>query len=72
MLSQADILDELRTDGYDINIRTLRYWRTVGLLPKLYQDGMQWGYPEEITNNIKELCNKFGRLIGDTIFVHTL
>ena len=67
-LGQADILNILRSDGYDVNIRTLRYWRTVGLLPQLYNRG----YPIEIIDTIKELCNKFGRLIGDVILIITL
>ena len=68
MLGQADILDILRSDGYDVGIRTLRYWRSVGLLPQLYNRE----YPEDILDTIKELCNRFGRLIGDTVFVHRL
>ena len=68
MLGQSDILHELRSDGYDVGIRTLRYWRSVGLLPQLYKRG----YPVEVLDTIKELCNRFGRLVGDTIFIHTL
>ena len=68
MLGQADILDILRSDGYDVGSRTLRYWRSVGLLPQLYHRE----YPEDILDTIKGLCNRFGRLVGDTVFVYTL
>jgi len=68
MLSQAEILDILRQDGYDVGLRTLRYWRSVGLLPRLY--GRK--YSIDVIDNIKDLCNRFGRLIGDTIFIHIL
>jgi len=72
MLSQSEIVDLLNGDGYDLGIRTLRYWRSVGLLPKLQQEGIHYGYDLEIINDIKELCNKFSRLIGDIIFIYTI
>lgn len=68
MLSQSEILDILRQEGYDVGLRTLRYWRSIGLLPQLYNKK----YPPEVLDNIKELCYKFGRLVGDTIFVYSL
>ena len=69
MLSQVELLNDLRLEGYDVGLRTLRYWRSIGLLPRLYPNRK---YPEYIKDNIKSLCNKFGRLIGDTIFIYTL
>ena len=68
MFTQSEILDMLRRDGYDVGLRTLRYWRSVGLLPQLYDRK----YPLDVIDNIKELCNRLGRLIGDTIFIRTL
>ena len=68
MLRQTDVVDILRSDGYDISIRTLRYWRSVGLLPELYNRK----YPECILDTIKELCYKYRRLIGDIVFVYKL
>ena len=68
MLSQSEILDILRDDGYDVRLRTLRYWRSIGLLPQLYNKK----YPIEIVDKIKDICVEFSRLIGDVIFIYTL
>tara|TARA_Y100000310_G_scaffold258230_1_gene266570 strand:- start:2195 stop:2590 length:396 start_codon:yes stop_codon:yes gene_type:complete len=71
-VTQSDVLFVLRSDGYDVNLRTLRYWRSVGLLPRLYQNGGRRGYPVEIISTLKQLCNQSGRLVGNTLFIHYL
>jgi hypothetical protein len=72
ILTQSDVVDILRSDGYDVTLRTLRYWREVGLLPKLYNNGNQRGYKSSVIDTIKELCEKSGRLIGDVVFIYNI
>lgn len=71
--SQADILSILRCEGYNISLRTLRYWRSTGLIPQLYNYGYSGlGYPVEVIDNIRRLCDSAGRLLGDVIAVKYL
>lgn len=65
-LTQEQIVTRLRSKGYDVSLRTLRYWRSVGLLPQLSFDKK---YSSNVLNSIQELCDKSGRMIGDVISV---
>ena len=70
--TQADILHILRSEGYDVGISTLRYWRSIGLVPKLYETDSMKGYPLSVIDTIRELCDNSGRLLGDEISVRHL
>lgn len=65
--NQNFIIESLRSEGYDVSIRTLRYWRSVQLLPPLLKLDKQVCYDENILDNIRELCNKSGRYLGERI-----
>lgn len=71
-LTQTEILSVLRDEGYDVNLRTLRYWRGVGLLPPLYVNGTSRVYSQDMVQFIRELCDDRGRLIGGVLFVINL
>jgi len=68
MYSQSEILRILRKEGYDVSLRTLRYWRSQGLLGQL--ENRKYGI--WICEDIKELCHRFGRLVGDRIFEYII
>ena len=66
--NQEHIIKCLRLEGYDVSIRTLRYWRMVGSLPQLYKMENQMCYPENVIQTIRDLCQYSGRYIGEILF----
>tara|TARA_B100000029_G_scaffold20789_3_gene21038 strand:- start:3968 stop:4315 length:348 start_codon:yes stop_codon:yes gene_type:complete len=58
MVTQAEVLAELEDEGYQVNKRTLGYWRERGLLPPLERDGQQYYWEEEVVDRVKDLCSK--------------
>ena len=70
--NQDHIIDMLRLEGYDISVRTLRYWRTVCTLPQLTRMGTQMCYSMHTVAKIRELCIETGRYIGLQLFKKVL
>ena len=60
-ITQEELIDHLKDEGYDVNIRTLRYWRSIGVIPEMERNGKQWYYSKSIINFIKILCINRGR-----------
>lgn len=67
ILTQSEIVDHLRSEGYNIGIRTLRYWRSCGYIPELYIGPINKGYPSEFLERIRDLCDLRERRIGKVI-----
>lgn len=70
--NQDYIVKTLRSEGYDVSVRTLRYWRHIGSLPELIKMGTQWCYPESMLKNIRYLCEEAHRYIGEILFTKVL
>lgn len=60
ILQQKDIVKSLNNEGYSLQLRQLRYWRSLNELPELYKDNNVYGYPEYIIDTIRDLCLKKG------------
>jgi len=66
MLTQQEIVETLKLEGYRISVRTLRYWANKGIIPRpaLISEGrygLRGYYPESIIDEIRLLCKKEGR-----------
>ena len=59
--SQAQVVDFLQAEGFDIEVRTLEYWRQEGFIPKLHRDGNERFYTEDDIYSIEIVCAKNGR-----------
>ena len=70
LLTQTEILEDLNKRGYVVSRRTLRYWRSEGLLPLLFRDNERCGYPIGVIQDIEKLCNKKGRIEPEILFIH--
>ena len=70
--SQKQLILELRAEGFNVSIRTLRYWRSIGLLPNLYRNGTEYHYPLDIKNKVKQLCIKYNRVFTDVIGIYSI
>lgn len=54
--SQEEIVNILHEEDIYINKRQIKYWRDIGLIPKLERIGTEWLYNDDIVNKIKEIC----------------
>ncbi len=71
-ITQQEIVSLLKSHGYDIEIRTLTFWRSNNLLPQLERVGnSHFAHTDEIPR-IKELCTRVGRGPEETLFTYEI
>ena len=52
VISQEEIVETLRREGYSITVRTLGFWRSEGSLPSMLRYGNEYYYDLSVTPNI--------------------
>ena len=82
LFTQNQIVWDLQSEGFNVTVRDLRYWRDLNKLPQLYHGDNTFYYNEEVIPEIKALCygrNKYEvenlmslSLEGEEFIVHKL
>jgi len=68
--SQAETVNILRHEGFDITERMLKYWRVNGDIPELTREGIQWYYSEKELDAIRLFARRKQRAPEETLFIH--
>ena len=73
LVEQERIIDDLQLSGYEVNLRTLSYWRSQDELPPLVRKGNRYYYSELTVDRIRALCIQKGKAKSlTTLFTFTV
>lgn len=70
LYSQAQTVNLLRHEGFNITERTLRFWREEGYIPALEREGLTYYYSHDDVDAIRIYAQTRDRAPEETLLIH--